>query len=315
MPTVINLEVPRIENMVRSTIHHAEAFISALRAAVYSGVEVPATMERRQSQDTFRGMTDELAQAWQTTISDITQVPLHRIRLLPCVDAFVTFVNHSVNAFVPAITFKYVFVALFASAHAELCAIQRVSIPDPPLVITPNLQVQLANIQHAIRERLPPTIDPLAELEPVELDPHTESEPMTASTSQSSSPYSATADHDPLTSEASWHPSSTSNDSPSTSDSPPATSSEEEEDECSVDSTPEHMRSKNGCPEEVQFYITVGYLPADYFAEGVVPFIAGYHIIEIMCHLRNGYGATDQDATMTFYLVLDAVATPALDPP
>lgn len=81
MPTVINLEVPRIENMVRSTIHHAEAFVSALRAPVYSGVEVPATMERRQSQDTFRGMTDELAQTWQTTISDITQVPLHQIRM------------------------------------------------------------------------------------------------------------------------------------------------------------------------------------------------------------------------------------------
>ena len=65
----------------------------------------------------------------------------------------------------------------------------------------------------------------------------------------------------------------------------------------------------------MQFYITVGYLPADAFAEGVVPFIAGYHIIESMCHLRNGYGATDQDATMMFYLVLDAVATLALDEP
>jgi hypothetical protein len=49
--------------------------------------------------------------------------------IVACVDAFVTFVNHSVNNIVPAITFKYVFVALFASAHAELCAIEIVSIP------------------------------------------------------------------------------------------------------------------------------------------------------------------------------------------
>ncbi|CAO3682620.1 unnamed protein product [Umbelopsis ramanniana] len=76
MPTVLSLESPRVLESILQDVRHAGRFVTATKAPSYGRAQVPSEMIRQAAGR--KGMTEETAVTWKTTLASITQTPLEK---------------------------------------------------------------------------------------------------------------------------------------------------------------------------------------------------------------------------------------------